>query len=233
MLMLLKTVGSAILDFIYPQICVACEKQITEAESAICIKCLWDLPRTNSHIDNALKSKFVGKIEIKNTFSYLKFDKKGHVQNILHALKYKNNPELAELIGLWYGKDLVDVYELQKYDYLVPIPLHKDRFKERGYNQAFHFALGLSEALNLPVNQEFLVRTKNAISQTKTTNRIERFRNIENAYSILDTEKRLLNKKVIIVDDVLTTGSTLEIVGNLLLNAGVEEISVITIAAAY
>lgn len=229
---LLSTFYAHFLDFAYPRICVACEKQSTESESAICFECLWSLPKTNSHIseENVLESKFWGKVKMKNVNAFLVFSKSGKVQNILHALKYRNNPELAEFLGRYYGNELIEYISA---DYLIPIPLHKKRFSERGYNQAECFANGLSESLAIPVLSEALIRNRNSVTQTKTGGRFNRFRNIEDIFSLAEnSEEMLKNKRVVLVDDVLTSGATLEVAAKVLHEAGVEDLSVITIAAA-
>lgn len=220
-----------ILDFFFPRICIACEKQYTDTESAICIHCLWNLPRTNPQIDGILDSRFWGKLEIEGVHSFLKFSKKGKVQKILHALKYKNQPELASFLGKIYAQELENESFVHQVDYLLPVPLHIKRQKERGYNQAREFAEGLGKVLQKPVLNDIVERQVNTLSQTKTKSRFGRFKNLEKAFQIIDNEL-VNNKSIAIIDDVLTTGSTIEVLGNELKKAGAKNLYVITLAAA-
>jgi ComF family protein len=230
----MRKVFDHILDFFFPRICVACRKNHLGTETNICIECLVNIPKTNSHIKpvELIERKFWGKLHVKQTFSFLKFSKKGKVQNIIHALKYKNKPELAEFIGKMYAFDLKEAKIEKNIDILMGIPLHKDRLKVRGYNQADMFAKGLSEVLNLPYSTNALKRNTFTISQTKTSSRFKRHENIKDVFEVIDTDQ-IKNKRIALVDDVLTTGSTLEAVGNLLLGAGCKELYIITIASAY
>jgi ComF family protein len=223
-----------LLDFIYPRVCVSCEKNILGPENHLCIECLLTIPKTNSHLHpiELLERKFWGKLNVKQVYSFLKFSKKGKVQNILHTLKYKNKPELAEYIGKMYANDLMAIQFEEKIDLIIGIPLHKDKQKLRGYNQADAFAKGLSEVLKTPYDEESFVRQTFTISQTKTGSRFKRFKNIEGVFEVKNPEN-IEGRRIALVDDVLTTGSTLEEAGKVLLAAGCSELYIITIASAY
>lgn len=191
------------------------------------------LPKTDAHLTEteSIERKFWGKINVQNTYSFLRFTKKGKVQNILHALKYKNKPELAEYLGKMYGNELKNVNFNEKIDLLIGIPLHKEKLKMRGYNQADHIAKGLSESLGVPYSEDVMVRNTFTMSQTKTKSRFNRFKNIEGVFGINDLEA-VKDKRIALVDDVLTTGSTLEVAGEVLIEAGCKELYIITLAAA-
>jgi ComF family protein len=223
-----------LLDFIYPRVCVSCEKNLLGPENHLCIECLFSIPKTNSHLHpiELLERKFWGKLNVKQVYTFLKFSKKGKVQNILHTLKYKNKPELAEYIGKMYANDLNSVDFAEKIDLIVGIPLHTDKQKLRGYNQADAFAKGLSEVLKTPFDEVSLTRQTFTITQTKTGSRFKRFKNIEGVF-VVEQPKNIKGKRIALVDDVLTTGSTLEEAGNTLLGAGCTELYIITIASAY
>ena len=225
---------NSLLDFIYPKVCVGCEKNLLGPEKHLCIECLITIPKTNSHLHpiDLIERKFWGKLEIKRTFAFLKFTKKGKVQNILHALKYKNKPELAEYIGKMYANDLKEVDLSEKLDLIIGIPLHKDKKKLRGYNQADAFAKGLSEGLKVPFDTESMERQTFTISQTKIGSRYKRFKNIDGVF-VVNKPENINGKRIALVDDVLTTGSTLEIAGKALLENGCKELYIITIASAY
>lgn len=231
MIKLLKSFYTHLLGFVYPTVCVACEKQITSTESAICVDCLWNLPRHNPEI-NPLENKFWGKIEVKHVDAYLKFNKRGMVQNILHALKYKNNPELGRFLGRTYGLELLKNEKITAIDLIIPIPLHQKRQKQRGYNQSEMFAEGLSEAMNIPMGNNILKRGKNTTTQTKTGGRFLRYKNLEDAFLLSIDNKEIIGKNILLVDDVLTTGATLENAGKVLLDAGINGLFIATIAAA-
>lgn len=229
----MKNFINHVLDFVYPRICVSCEDPLTFNEKHLCLGCLMTLPKTDAHLTEteSIERKFWGKINVQNTYSFLRFTKKGKVQNILHALKYKNKPELAEYLGKMYGNELKNVNFNEKIDLLIGIPLHKEKLKMRGYNQADHIAKGLSESLGVPYSEDVMVRNTFTMSQTKTKSRFNRFKNIEGVFGINDLEA-VKDKRIALVDDVLTTGSTLEVAGEVLIEAGCKELYIITLAAA-
>lgn len=221
------------LDIIYPRSCEACGDVLLGGETLICINCIINLPRTNSHIqklDN-LSNRFWGKIPVSNTLTFMKFSKKGKVQKLLHELKYRNKPDVGRYLGKIYGVDLKAVNFDKKIDLIIGVPLHPSKLMQRGYNQADCIAEGLSDALEVPFNANLVKRLVHTSTQTKKS-RIERFRNVENIFEVIDVEK-IKNKRIAIVDDVLTTGSTLESLGITLLNAQAKDISIVTIAAAF
>lgn len=221
------------LDIIYPRTCEACGEALLGGENLICTNCMIDLPRTNSHIQrlDKVSNRFWGKIPVTDTITFMKFSKKGKVQKLLHELKYRNKPEVGKYLGKIYGVDLKAVGFEKKVDLIIGVPLHPTKFIQRGYNQADCIAEGLSEALNVPYETSAVKRLTHTSTQTKKS-RIERFQNVENIFEVIDAEK-IKNKRIAIVDDVLTTGSTIESLGITLLNAEAKEISVITIAAAF
>lgn len=221
------------LDIIYPRTCEACGETLLGGENLICMNCMIDLPRTNSHIQrlDKVSNRFWGKIPVTDTITFMKFSKKGKVQKLLHELKYRNKPEVGKYLGKIYGVDLKSVGFDKKVDLIIGVPLHPTKLIQRGYNQADCIAEGLSEALEVPYETNAVKRLLYTATQTKKS-RIERFQNVENIFEVIDAEK-IKNKRIAIVDDVLTTGSTIESLGITLLNAEAKEISVITIAAAF
>lgn len=221
------------IDLIYPRNCEGCKKALLVEENLICTECLINLPLTNSHKQEqeAISKKFWGKMPVKYTLPYLKYSKDGIVQNMIHSLKYKNNQEIGKKLGELYGKSLRMAGYDRKIDLLVGVPLHEEKKQQRGYNQADCIAEGLSIGLQIDYSTELIKRNKFTESQTKKS-RIERFQNVENIFEITDLEK-IKGKRIALVDDVLTTGSTLESCGLELLKNGCKEISIITIASAY
>lgn len=222
-----------LLDIIYPRSCEACGESLLGGENLICVKCIIDLPRTNSHKESieSISNRFWGKIPVENTITYLRFSKKSKVQKLLHSLKYRNKSEVGVLLGKLYGTDLKTVAFEKKIDLLIGVPLHPTKQLQRGYNQADCIAEGLSVALGIPFETNAVKRSIHTDSQTKKS-RFERFQNVENIFEVTDVEK-IKDKRIAIVDDILTTGSTIESLAAILLNEGCKEISIVTIAAAY
>jgi len=199
-------------------------------ENLVCISCWSELAKTNLHREeeNEFKKRFYGKVEIDLAMSFYKFTKSGKIQKLLHALKYNNKPELGVLIGRKYGMEVKELVQ-KSIDIIVPIPLHKKRLKQRGYNQSDAFAQGLSEALSIPWTNTAVARVVESESQTQK-NRIERWKNVEHIFKVQHSEE-LQDKRILLVDDVVTTGSTLEACAKVLL-AHAKSVSIATIAIA-
>ena len=224
---------SALLDALYPPICVTCRQRLAPNEESICLSCLLDLPYTETHLTPllALDQKFLGRMPVSAIYTWVRFAKKTKIQTLLHALKYHQKPDLARTIGLHYGHLLASMEEVKSYDCLVPIPMHPRKKALRGYNQAEEFALGLAQSLGIPVEPNALKKKRFTTSQTAFS-RQKRFQNLQGSF-VLNPKFDVNTKKVILVDDVLTTGATLEEAGTRLYKAGVSELSIITIATAF
>ena len=231
--MKLSELKNAFLDFIYPKTCLACEQQRLSEEDFICISCMIELPKTNSHIHpiESLDRKFWGKIPISAIYSFLYYPKNSSIQNIVYAIKYKNKPQMAEILGKWYSLDLKNAKIDENIDFIVPVPMFKAKQKARGYNQAEEFAKGLQAGLGVEILNETLIKTKSTVSQTKTKSRFARFKNTEGVFEVCDNT-HIKDKRILLVDDVLTSGSTLEEAGRALIAAGCKEVYIATIAAA-
>jgi ComF family protein len=222
----------AFIDLIFPRICVGCELPLELNEIQICTDCRFELPKTNSHVlpDQQLINKFAGRVNLKHSLSYLKFIKGGKVQNMMHALKYKGNQEVGEMLGRWYGADLKENGFSDDFDLVLPVPLHKNRLLIRGYNQSDSFAKGLAESLRIEWKNDILKRGVETETQIKKS-RIERFQNMQDVFFV-DKPEGLETRKIVVVDDTLTTGATLESCVIALNDAGVKDISIIAIATA-
>lgn len=221
-------------DLLYPSLCCGCAKSLGVNEKVLCTKCRINLPETNQHkqpYDESLLNKFAGKVPVQFLASFLYFRKGGIVQKLIHNIKYKGQKEIAKEIAHWYGCQLHNESNLfTEIDLLIGVPLHKSRLKQRGYNQAHWIALGLSEALNIPVIEDVLICHKFKKSQTRK-NRMERWDNVKSVFSIQKADA-VIGKNVVLVDDVLTTGSTLEACAAQLLKAGCKSVGVLTLAVA-
>ena len=220
------------ISLVFPEYCYGCEAALVKGENYICTSCLVNLPKTNFHTiaDNDLARKFWGKFPIKDALAFLYFSKKGIVQNMLFSLKYEGAKEVGENLGLEYGLFLQKEKFILNSDLVIPIPLHPNKEKTRGYNQAAVFGEALATKLNLNYNDTIVKRTTETETQTRK-GRFDRWKNVEKIFSISDTEA-IKGKKIVLVDDVVTTGSTIEACANQLLQEGAAEISVAAIAVA-
>lgn len=225
----------ALYDFfslIYPVNCPACGKAIAKGETLLCTICRYELPETGYHkvSQNPVVRKFYGRIKFEFAFSYLHFHKSGIVQVILHQFKYRNQPEIGEKLGEWFALDLLDSFSPVPWDVIIPIPLHRSKEKKRGYNQSNYFAAGLSGILDIPWSGKAVIRTTKSETQTHKS-KMERWKNVKDIFQASDA--LLINDKhILLVDDVITTGATLESCGQMLLDAGAAKVSVATLATA-
>lgn len=221
-------------DFIYlffPNYCRGCDGSLVKGEKIICTRCMLDLPKSNYHLerDNPFYRKFSGRIPVKFVMTLFKFVKRGKVQHLLHALKYKNQPEIGIQLGRVYGADLLQENYKDQFDVIVPVPLHPSKRRKRGYNQSEEFGKGLSEILEIPCTEKFLKRTKATTTQTRKT-KLSRWENVSEVFEVYEREE-LKGKRILLVDDVVTTGATLEACGDKLLQAGCGDVSIACIAA--
>lgn len=222
-----------LINLLYPETCAACQNNLLETEKGICYSCLINLPHTNFHLQNfnPLKKLLNCRVEVTSIAAMYFFNKHSKVQHLLHAIKYQKATKAAEKIGVWYGYDLQKSVDFQNIDYIIPVPLHPEKLKKRGYNQSEHFAKGICSSMpSSTLSTKELVRIENNESQTKKS-RIGRIENIENAFALHNAEI-FKGKKVLLVDDVITTGATIEACGNLLHQAKVSELLIATIACA-
>lgn len=199
-------------------------------EIGVCSTCFYALPVTSFHLTphkNELVNKLIGLCPVKQAFAYLRFTKGGMSQKILHAIKYKDNPELATYLGHAYGTLVRNQGNpLKHIDALVPVPLHPKKLAMRGYNQSQALAEGLQQALHIPI-VEGLVRTQHSLSQTKK-NRMER---LEAVNKIFQAQANVQGKHLLLIDDVMTTGATLIACMNSLVQQGAKSVDVFVLAA--
>ncbi|WP_276498406.1 ComF family protein [Pontibacter litorisediminis] len=224
-----------LLSLLFPESCYACGGSLARGETYICTPCSVRLPYTDFHVHgatelNPLQRRFWGKVPVRFAFSYLYFMPKGRVQRLLHQLKYKGAKELGEHLGQRYGSLLSDCQYSSQFDVIVPVPLHKYKLRRRGYNQAESFAQGLSQSMGVPISVWVMIRTIHTSTQTRKS-RLDRWHNVGQVFEVARPEQ-VQGKHVLLVDDVLTTGATLEACTRALLAAGAAEVSVATIAAA-
>jgi len=219
------------INILFPQTCAGCNNALITGEKYICTDCLYQLPRTFfwKETDNPVARLFWGRVYLENASSFFYFHKKSRLQNILHHLKYKNQKEIGFELGKMFGAELRDT-PYSSADAIVPVPLHKSKLNKRGYNQSELIALGISEILDIPVNTEALKRVIASESQTRKS-RFERWENVEKIFSLNDPDF-FKDKHVLLVDDVLTTGATLEACASAILEVPNSKVSAVTIANA-
>ena len=228
----LRTYLADFVSLIFPQLCAACKASLIANEHLICTDCLYNLPQTNFHNqpDNIVAQQFWGKLKIEGAYSLYYFNKGGKVQNLMHAFKYQGMREIGNLLGSIAGKQLAQSAVFGTADFIIPVPLHKKRLRERGYNQSANFADGLAEKLNATVDIDNLIRTVATKTQTHKS-RFARFENMKEVFAVARPHE-LANKHVLLVDDIVTTGSTLEACGIELLKIPGLKLSIATIAYA-
>lgn len=199
----------SLIHLIYPDLCIACNKRTTDINDSFCLDCYTELPFTND-IDlkeNDFKDHFKGKIQICFATSLFYFVKTGVVQDIIKQLKYHGKDNYGIKLGQLFGITFQSSELVKSIDIIVPVPLHKKKEAKRGYNQSRKFGEGISTILNLPLSNGNLIRVKNTLTQTKMNNDA-RIRNMQNAFYVMNPGE-FVNRHVLLVDDVLTTGSTL------------------------
>jgi ComF family protein len=231
----MKLQQSYLADFVsllFPELCAACRESLMANEHLICTACRYNLPYTNFHLqpDNIVAQQFWGKIKLEGAYALFYFTKGGKIQNLMHQFKYKGVKQIGNLLGNIAGEQLVKNKMFNSAELIIPVPLHKKRMLQRGYNQSACFAEGLSEKLNAAVENNNLVRLTATETQTHKS-RFARFENMQEVFTVKNPEK-LINKHVLLVDDVITTGSTLEACGVQLLKIPGLKLSIATIAYA-
>lgn len=217
-------------NLIFPKLCCACNKGLLKNEDIICMDCIVSLPKSNFHTDkeNPVNKIFWGRVELEMATSFYLFSRKSKVQNLLHHLKYKGVKEVGSVIGKMFGFELNESEYFGGIDFIVPVPLHKNKLKKRGYNQSEWIAHGLSKSMKIPVNTDSLFRKQDSQTQTKKS-RYKRWENVGEIFGLLNEE--LKGKKILLVDDVVTTGATIEACAQVLIQQNCK-IIVATIAYA-
>jgi len=228
----MKNIFRDFIDLFYPSLCICCKNRLVNQEPFICLECLSTLPLAN-HLETEgdhLEKLFYGRLQLENIACFGYFTKGGKFQKIIHEIKYKNNKDLAIYIGKLCGNKLKDSNFIKDIDYIVPVPLHPNRLKKRGYNQSLLLAQGIAEKINLPIIDNNLIRLKDNDSQT-TKSKIERWNNIDKIFEVED-KSVFQNKHILIIDDVITTGATIEICTKTILKETKTQISIFGVTQA-
>jgi competence protein ComFC len=224
----LRDAGENILELFFPHICLGCEEQRAIKNHLFCVRCAYEINPTEhwQFPQNEFTQKFIGRLPLVYGASLYKFYPGGLFQKVIHKLKYQSRPEIGVHLGRIAGKQIMDHWT--KPDLIIPVPIHPKKLWKRGYNQAERISAGLTKILDIPVLDNILVKKSMTRSQTGF-HRMERMKNVENAYDVHHIHK-IRNRHILLVDDVLTTGATLEACAIPLLQAADIKLSMFTLA---
>ena len=207
---LMPNILTDLFDLFFPPTCINCSELLQIKDRYLCFACLSELPMTHfsGHAGNELETSFKGRIPIQAATSLLYFQKKGIVQKLIHELKYHHQPKIGSFLGNWLGEEMVASKRFELIDIVVPVPLHRDKERKRGYNQVHSFAKSLAVALEADLQVNLLEKTRNGQTQT-LKNREQRMMGEDQEYMLKDS-MLLENKHILLVDDTITTGATMK-----------------------
>ncbi|MBO0321224.1 ComF family protein [Muricauda sp. CAU 1633] len=226
----LAKILNVINNILLPQVCFGCNAQLFRGEHILCAVCRHEMPLTDHNFleENAVDRIFYGRIPIKKGASFVFFSKNGMVKNLLHWLKYKNQEQIGGFFGDWCGALLKQNGSLKKVDIVVPVPLHRKKLKKRGYNQVALFAQKIAASIGAEYQDDLLIKTINTKTQTKKDRQL-RWENSKEAFQ-LNSKIKTSFKHVLLVDDVITTGATIESCTKVLLQLKNVRVSVLSMA---
>jgi ComF family protein len=231
-MLLVKQWCTDLLGLLFPNLCNACGIALYHSEHLICTKCLYDLPFTDyhQHAENRVAKQLWGRLPLNAAMAMLYFRKGAKVQNLVHNLKYNGRTDVGVLLGNMLGERLITSTLYKDIDLIIPVPLHHKKYKHRGYNQCTFIAEGIAEKMEIGFSEENLIRSTSTESQTKK-NRYNRYENMQDVFKV-STPTHIAGKHILLVDDVITTGATLEACANELLNNGAAKVSIAALAFA-
>jgi ComF family protein len=228
----LKNIVSSTLHLFYPHVCTGCGSDLLKENDLLCLKCIHNLPHTNfaKLPNNQIEKDFWGRIPLTSAYSQFYFSKEFLIQHLIHELKYKGDTKIGFYLGEVMGKTLLKSNRFNTIDALVPLPLYADKEHKRGYNQATVICNGMSSVMNIPVLNGIVIRQHATETQTRK-HRTARWENVKDSFKTVK-ENELNGKHLLLVDDVVTTGATLEACGNVILQTENVNLSIATLAYA-
>jgi ComF family protein len=219
------------LNLLFPRVCSTCKSTLSKQEKILCVICRHKLPLICHHRtgSSAMKDIFYGRFAIEEATALLQFQKKGITQELMHNLKYRRQEEISSFFGSWLGSELSELRNYKTIDIVIPVPLHKQKLKKRGYNQVEGFGKEIAKSLKVPYRDDVLIKISKTSSQV-FKQRFTRF-NSEEIFTVQNTDT-IMDKHILLVDDIVTTGATLENCALQLLKNTNSKISIATIAIA-
>jgi len=226
---IIQEIKESLLHLAFPHICEGCGSDLLDINNELCLKCLSSLPETNFHLhpNNPIEKIFWGRLPLTCATAQYYFTKESLMQHLMHQLKYRGNKDLGVFLGKLMGHALKASNRFSAVDALIPLPLFHTREKKRGYNQASVLCEGIAEILQKPILKDIIVRKTYTDSQTKK-GRVERWQNMEGRFELM-SPKSIEGRHVLLIDDVITTGATLEACGRELVQASNVQLSIATL----
>jgi len=222
-----------LINLFFPKVCLGCNGLLISEENVICSSCRHEIPLTQHFLnhENDAFVKFYGKIPVEQVSALFYFHKKGIVQEIIHSLKYRGHQEVGTVFGEWVSEELILLPISTHFDVVIPVPLHKKRLRERGYNQVTNFGIAIAKRLEIPFNESLLLRKVYSKTQVKK-DLLGRISVIDSLFDVTFSENDH-HKHFLLIDDVLTTGATLEACGRALLKIPGAKISIVCMAMSH
>ena len=230
---LINEIKDSLLHLAFPHVCECCGTDNLQAEHLLCLRCLSALPTTNFHlhVNNPVEKIFWGRIALTCATAQYYFTKESMIQHLMHQFKYKGNKEVGIYLGKLMGWAMAESKRFLSVDALIPLPLHESKEHKRGYNQAALLCEGISAVLNKPVLKNIVSRPEKTETQTRKS-RIQRWQNMEGKFE-LTAASTIENKHLLLIDDVVTTGATLEACGREILKAKNVQLSIATLCFSF
>jgi ComF family protein len=229
---ILQKMVSSVSHLFYPHVCRGCGTDLIEAQHLLCFHCLAALPLTHfaAHESNPVEKTFWGRIRVASAMSLLYFTPGSMVQHLIHQLKYDGQQKLAHYLGIMMGNEILRSGRFSNIDHIIPLPLYRTREKERGYNQSFLLATGIAEIINVPVMEKSMIRIQSSLTQTHKS-RSERWQNVDGLFR-LKSGYSPEGKNILLVDDVITTGATIDACGTVINKIPGTSLNIATLAYA-
>ena len=224
---------SSLVNLFFPKTCNACDAILIDNETDICVGCRHELPLTNYHFERpeTVKKIFYGRVHLEAATALFYFHKSGRVQNLLHHLKYKGKEDIGRLFGNWLGAEILESPYFSSIDVVIPVPIHSKKLKQRGYNQVALFAQQIAKILNASYVEDVLLKSINTKTQVFQS-REARFQSVAHSFYAQNLSM-VENKHILLVDDIITTGATIEACALVLNAANKSRLSIATIAITH